>query len=63
MDDGFELRLSDRKGEGVFANRSFKTGETVMVGIIDKILEENHSHASQIGENEYEPIPLISVPA
>lgn len=24
-----------------------------MVGIIDKIMEENHSHASQIGENEY----------
>jgi len=53
MDDGFELRLSDRKGEGIFATRSFKTGEIVMVGIIDKILEENHSHASQTGENEY----------
>ena len=53
MDDGFELRVSDRKGEGIFATRSFKTGEIVMVGIIEKILEENHSHASQTGENEY----------
>jgi len=53
MDDGFELRVSDRKGEGIFATRSFKIGEIVMVGVIEKRLEENHSHASQIGENEY----------
>ena len=53
MNDGFELRVSDRKGEGIFATRSFKTGETVMVGTIEKRLYENHSHASQIGENEY----------
>ncbi|MBW1849135.1 MAG: SET domain-containing protein [Deltaproteobacteria bacterium] len=53
MNVGFELRVSDRKGEGVFATRSFITGEIVMVGIIDKILEENHSHASQTGVNEY----------
>ncbi len=53
MDDGFELRVSDKKGEGIFATRSFKTGEIVMVGTIEKVLKENHSHASQIGENEY----------
>jgi hypothetical protein len=53
MNDGFELRVSDRKGEGIFATRSFKTGETAMVGTIEKRLYENHSHASQIGENEY----------
>lgn len=53
MDVGFELRVSDRKGEGIFATRSSKRGGIVMVGIIEKILEENHSHASQIGENEY----------
>ena len=53
MDDGFELRVSDRKGEGIFATISFKTGETVMVGTIEKRLDENHSHTSQIGENEY----------
>jgi len=53
MKDGFELRKSSEKGEGVFATISFKTGETVMVGTIEKKLDENHSHASQIGENEY----------
>lgn len=53
MDVGFELRVSDRKGEGVFVTISVITGEIVMVGIIDKILKENHSHASQIGINEY----------
>ena len=52
MKDGFELRKSSEKGEGVFATISFKTGETVMVGTIEKKLDENHSHASQIGENE-----------
>ena len=53
MNDGFELRVTDRKGEGVFATRSFNTAETVMVGTIKKKLDANHSHASQIGENEY----------
>jgi len=53
MSNGIELRVSDKRGEGIFATRSFKTGETVMVGIIEKILEVNHSHASQVGEHEY----------
>jgi len=53
MGDGFELRVSDAKGEGIFATRLFKTGETVMVGTIEKRLDENNSHASQIGKNEY----------
>jgi hypothetical protein len=51
--EGFELRNSAGKGEGIFATRSFEAGEIVMVGIIEKVLEKNHSHASQIGENEY----------
>ena len=53
MEKGFELRESTEKGEGIFATRSFKVGEIVMVGRIEKILEENNSHASQIGENRY----------
>ena len=53
MKDGFELRKSSEKGEGVFATIPFKTGEIVMVGIIERLLDENHSHASQIGDNEY----------
>ena len=53
MDDGFDLRVSEEKGEGVFATKSFMTGEIVMVGIIEKKLAKNHSHASQVGENEH----------
>jgi len=53
MKDGFELRKSSGRGEGVFATKSFKVGDIVMVGVIKEVLNENHSHASQIGENEY----------
>jgi len=50
---GYELRDTSEKGEGIFATKSFLVGEIVMVGVIKKILDGNHSHASQIGENEY----------
>ena len=53
MRDGFELRESSGKGEGIFATKSFKFGDIVMVGVIKEALNGNHSHASQIGENEY----------
>ncbi|MGB3263680.1 MAG: SET domain-containing methyltransferase [Microcoleus sp.] len=53
MNTGCELRDVDGKGEGVFATRIFKPGETVMVGRIEKILDKNNSHASQIGQNKY----------
>ena len=53
VDDGFELRKSSGKGEGIFATKSFKAGDIVMVGVIKEVLSGNHSHASQIGENEY----------
>ncbi len=53
MKDGFELRETEGRGEGIFATRSFKARETVMVGIIEKVLDGNHSHASQTGENKY----------
>ncbi len=53
MKDGFELRKSSAKGEGIFATKSFKVGDIVMVGVIKEVLNGNHSHASQIGENEY----------
>jgi len=51
--DGFELRESVEKGEGIFLTRLFKAGETVMVGRIEKELEDNHSHASQVGKNKH----------
>jgi len=50
---GHELRDTSEKGEGIFATKSFLVGEIVMVGVIKEILNGNHSHASQIGENEY----------
>ena len=53
MESGFELRESPAKGEGVFATKSFKIGDIVIVGIIDARLKGNHSHASQIGEFEF----------
>jgi hypothetical protein len=53
VSDGYELRRTGAKGEGVFATRPFQVGETVMVGVIDRELDHNHSHASQIGENRF----------
>ena len=53
MKNGFELRETSEKGEGVFATKSFKVGDIVMVGVIKEVLNGNHSHASQIGESEY----------
>ncbi len=53
MKDGFELRKSSGKGEGIFATQLFKVGDIVMVGVIKGVLNGNHSHASQIGDNKY----------
>jgi len=53
MTSGIELRATTAKGAGVFTTRPFKAGETVMVGLIEKRLSKNHSHASQLGEHEY----------
>ncbi|MDP8931149.1 MAG: SET domain-containing protein-lysine N-methyltransferase [Actinomycetota bacterium] len=53
MDDRFELRRTDHKGEGVFATRFFQFGETVMVGRIDRELNHNHPHASQLSEHRF----------
>jgi len=53
MKTGFELRGTSEKGEGVFATQSFTAGGIAMVGVIKEALNENHSHASQIGENKY----------
>lgn len=53
MKDGFELRNVEGKGDGIFATRVFKAGETVMIGEIKKILNNNDSHASQIGKHKF----------
>jgi len=53
MEDRFELREISGKGIGVFATKSFKVGDIVMIGVIKEVLKGNDSHSSQIGENEY----------
>ncbi|MGH3854114.1 MAG: SET domain-containing protein-lysine N-methyltransferase [Pseudonocardiaceae bacterium] len=53
MTAGYELRGTADKGEGVFATRSFQIGETVMVGVIDREVDRNHSHASQVSGERF----------
>lgn len=53
MTPGIELRAVAEKGDGVFATRPFTSGDTVLVGRIEKRLSKNHSHASQVGEHEF----------
>lgn len=53
MENGYELRKTAGKGEGIFATKCFAAGGIVMLGRIEKKLYKKHSHASQIGENEY----------
>lgn len=52
-ENGFELRKTSGRGDGVFATKSFRFGDIVMVGIIQEVLDRNHSHASQVGENDF----------
>lgn len=40
-------------GEGLLATRRFKSGETVVVGEIERRLPGNHSHATQVGIGQY----------
>src|SRR6202040_4053034 len=53
MSGGYELQRTDARGEGVFATRSFRVGETVMTGVIEAELDRNHSHASQLSEKRF----------
>jgi hypothetical protein len=53
VDDGFDLRTTADTGEGVFATRFFRHDETVMVGRIDRELDHNHPHASQVSEHRF----------
>ncbi|WP_433273839.1 SET domain-containing protein [Actinosynnema sp. CS-041913] len=53
MGDGYELRTTAGTGDGVFATRSFRSGETVLVGRIDRELDRNDPHASQVGEHRF----------
>ncbi|MDJ0731216.1 MAG: SET domain-containing methyltransferase [Crocosphaera sp.] len=52
-DPGYELQETPGKGEGVFATKNFQPGELVMVGRIEKFVDKNNSHPSQIELNTY----------
>ena len=51
---GYELRPgSDGKGDGVFATRRFAVGETVVIGTIERRLDRNDAHATQVSATEW----------
>lgn len=53
MNNRVELRMCAGKGEGIFATTQFIVGDIVMIGDIDRFVERNNSHASQIGESQF----------
>ena len=53
QEKGVELSTTAEKGDGIFATRPFMADETVMVGVVEKVLSGNSVHASQIGENTF----------
>ena len=53
MSADIELRVTPGKGEGIFALRGFAPGETVLKGVLESETVQNHSHASQLGENKF----------
>jgi len=42
--DGVEVRSSGALGRGVFALRGYKSGETVIKGVVDKVIENRGEH-------------------
>lgn len=50
---GYELRTAGDKGEGIYALKSFKRGDIVMVGRITQTLEKNDHWAFQTGRNTF----------
>jgi hypothetical protein len=53
--EGFtELRTAiDDRNDGVFARRSFATGELVLLGVPGRPAPGNHSHANQVSLTEW----------
>ena len=50
---GYELKATPGRGEGVFSTKSYSIGEIVMVGVIEKELKANHSHASEVSASRH----------
>lgn len=53
MSVGYEIKVTPLRGDGIFATKSFQVGETVMIGVIEKVLSANHSHASQVSASQH----------
>ncbi len=53
MSAHIELRTTPGRGEGVFTLKAFEPGEILLVGVLETADIANHSHASQIGKNEF----------
>ena len=53
MSVGYEIKVTPLRGDGIFATKSFQVGEAVMIGVIEKVLSANHSHASQVSASQH----------
>lgn len=53
MDEWFELRETAGRGLGVYSKRRFKCDEIVMTGRIERYVDGNSKHASQIAEDTF----------
>ena len=52
--EGCELRRAGNgKGDGVFATRRFAVAETVLVGVIERRVDRNNAHATQVSRSEW----------
>jgi len=50
---GYELRKTWDKDDGVFATKPFDVGDTVIVGVIERRVDRNDSHATQMSRTEF----------
>jgi len=47
------VKNTNQKGEGVFAAKSFRKDEIVLIGEIEKEMKVNDTHTTQMGPNKY----------
>ena len=48
VNEGYELRVTQEKGEGVFATRSFKRDDIVMTGDLVEVAKRNTTWTTQV---------------
>lgn len=53
MTPGLIIKETQEKGDGVFACRPFARLDVVIVGYVERVLERNSPHASEIGVGQY----------